>query len=77
MPASADLTGGGNENDDDDSFIDIDKLLPSTQQKSVPASADPSSVVMVKLVDNGTRGGSPTDSSSSMVGSSRGEHTPL
>jgi hypothetical protein len=75
IPASADPSGGGGDDDDGDGFIDIDELLSGMQQKSVPASADPNSGSMAELVDSGTRGGSPTDSSRSTAGSSRGEHT--
>jgi hypothetical protein len=41
----------------------------------VLVSVDPSSAGIVKMVESGTRGGSPTDSSRSTAGSSRGEHT--
>ena len=71
MLASTDPNG----DQDDDSFIDIDELLSGMQQKSVPASAGQNSGGMAELVDNGTRGGSPTDSSRSTAGSSQGEHT--
>lgn len=66
MPASADPN-----DDDDDGFIDIDELLSGMQQESVPVSADLNFAGMVEMVDNGTRGGSPTDSSRSTRGSSR------
>ena len=56
--------------DDDDGFIDIDELLSRMQQKSVPARADLNSAGMAEMVDNGTRGGSPTDSSRCTAGSS-------
>jgi hypothetical protein len=69
MPASA------GPNDNDDGFIDIDELLSSIQQESVPVSADLSSAGGVEMVKSGTRGCSPTDSSRSTAGSSRGEHT--
>jgi hypothetical protein len=72
MLASTDLHSDGN---DDDGFIDIDELLSGMQQKSVPASAASNSDDMSKMVDNRTRGGSPTDSSRSTAGSGRGEHT--
>lgn len=72
MPASADPNGGGGGDDDDShGFIDIDELLSGMQQKSVPASADLNSGGMAEMVDNGTRGGSPTYSSRSTAGSSQ------
>jgi len=70
MPASEDLNG-----DDPNGFIDIDGLLSGVQQKG-PTSVDPDHGGMaVDMVDNRTRGGSPTSSSRSTVESSRGEHT--
>lgn len=68
MLASAGLNG------DDDGFIDTDELLSGRQQRG-PTSVDPDYGGMADMVDNGTRGGSPTSSSRSTVGSSRGEHT--
>lgn len=69
MLASADPNSDDN---DDDGFIDIDELLSSMQQKSVPASAPSNSGDMGQMVDNGTRGGSRTDSSRSTAGSIQG-----
>jgi hypothetical protein len=63
------------DSDDNDGFIDIDDFLSDVQQKSVPASADPNSGGIAEMVDNGTRGGSPTNSSRSTAGSSRGKYT--
>lgn len=66
MPASADLNADG-----PNGFIDIDELLSSVQQK-VPTNEDPDyGGVVVEMVDNRTRGGSPTSSSRSTAGSSR------
>ena len=73
MLASADPNS--DDNDEDDGFIDIDELLSSMRQKSVPASAPSNSGDMGGMVDNGNRGGSPPDSSRSTPGSSRGERT--
>ncbi|KAH9203487.1 hypothetical protein DL95DRAFT_419005 [Leptodontidium sp. 2 PMI_412] len=64
--ASADPNGV-----DDDGFVDIDDVLSGIQQKSVLASANLNSGGIAVLVDNGTRGGSPADSSCSTAGSSR------
>ncbi|KAH6696527.1 hypothetical protein BKA61DRAFT_741680 [Leptodontidium sp. MPI-SDFR-AT-0119] len=64
--ASADPNGV-----DDDGFVDIDDVLSGIQQKSMLASANLNSGGIAVLVDNGTRGGSPTDSSCSNAGSSR------
>ncbi len=69
MLASTDRNG-----DNDDGYINIDELLSGMLQKSVPTSADLTSAAMAEMVKNGTRGGSPTDSSRSMAGSSQGEH---
>jgi hypothetical protein len=65
-----------NSNDDDD-FPEINELWLGIRQKSMPASADPNGDDngIAEMVDNGTRDGSPTDSTRSTVGSSRGEHT--
>lgn len=60
--------------DVDGSFVDTDGFMSGVQQKSVPAGADPNSGGMAEKVDDGTRGGSPADSSRSTVGSSQGEH---
>ncbi|KAH9205202.1 hypothetical protein DL95DRAFT_470777 [Leptodontidium sp. 2 PMI_412] len=56
---------------DDDGFVDIDDVLSSTQPKSMLASANLNSGGIAVLVDNGSRGGSPADSSCSDVGSSQ------
>jgi hypothetical protein len=70
MLVSSDLNG-----DDPNSFIDIDELLSGVQQKGL-TSVDPDySGMAVDMVDNRTRDGSPTSSSRSTAGSSRGEHT--
>jgi hypothetical protein len=65
LPASADLNG-----DDHDGFTNIDELLSDMQQKG-PTSVDPDYGGMADMVDNGTRGGSPIDSSRSTAGSSQ------
>jgi hypothetical protein len=59
--------------DDEDDFVDIDDVLSGIQQRSMLASASLNSGGMAVLVDNGTRGGSPTDSSCSTAGSNQGE----
>lgn len=72
MPASDDLNG-----DDPNGFIDIDELLSGVQQKG-RTSVDPDYGGMaVDMIDNRTRGGSPSSSSRSTAGSSRGEHLRL
>jgi hypothetical protein len=53
--------------------VDIDDVLSSIQQRSMLASASLNSGGMAVLVDNGTRGSSPTDSSCSTAGSNQGE----
>jgi hypothetical protein len=62
-----------NHDDDDDDFLSIDELL---QQESTSASAKPDAIGMARIVDNGTRGDSPTGSNRSTVGSTQGEHNP-
>jgi len=70
MLVSEDLNG-----DDCNGFIDIDELLSGVQQKE-RTSVDPGYGGMaVDIVDNSTRGGSPTSSSRSTAESSRVEHT--
>ncbi|KAL5325334.1 hypothetical protein ACEPPN_006459 [Leptodophora sp. 'Broadleaf-Isolate-01'] len=56
---------------DEDGFVDIDEVLSGTQQKSIIASANLNSGGKAVLIDNGTRGGSPADSSCSIAGSSQ------
>ncbi|PVH70289.1 hypothetical protein DL98DRAFT_141046 [Cadophora sp. DSE1049] len=64
MPASDNLNG-----DDPNGFIDTNELLSGVQQKG-PTSVDPDYGGMeVDMVDNRTRGGSPTGSSRSTAGS--------
>ncbi|KAG9228023.1 hypothetical protein BJ875DRAFT_490345 [Amylocarpus encephaloides] len=66
LPATADLNG-----DDHDGFIDIDELLSGMPQKG-PTSVDPDHGGMAaNMVNNGTRGGSPSNSSRSTARSSR------
>ncbi|KAG4423697.1 hypothetical protein IFR04_003122 [Cadophora malorum] len=66
MPASEDLNG-----DDPNGFIDIDELLSGVQQKG-PTSVDPGYGGMaMDMVDNRTRGGSPTSSNPSAAESNR------
>ncbi|PVH69523.1 hypothetical protein DL98DRAFT_598588 [Cadophora sp. DSE1049] len=55
----------------DDGFVDIDDVLSGIQQKSMLASANLNSGGIAVLVDNGSRGGTPADSSCSTAGSSR------
>jgi len=64
-----------NDDNDDDGFIDIDELLSGMQPENVPGSLDLNSASIAEIAENRIRGGTPTDSSYSMAGSSRGEYT--
>ncbi len=70
MPASA----NPNHDEDNDGFLDIDELLAGLQQESPSASAKPDAGGIAGKVDDGTRGGSPSDSSRSTVGSTLGKN---
>ncbi|CAG8979289.1 hypothetical protein HYALB_00012672 [Hymenoscyphus albidus] len=59
------------DNNDNDDFPDIDELLSSMKQKSVPASARPNHGNTAEKVDNGTRRDSPLDSSCSTEGTTQ------
>jgi hypothetical protein len=70
-----DLSAIANSNsNDDNSFLDIDKLLASPQQKSVLASAKPNYDGTPKNGDGGTRIRSPVNSSRSIEESTQGKH---
>jgi hypothetical protein len=62
------------DSDNNNSFIDIDDFLSGVQQKNIPASADPNSSSITKIVDNRTRGSSPNDSCRFTAGSSCSKH---
>jgi len=56
------------DSDDADGFVDVDELLSGMKQESINSGS------MAEKVDDGTRGGSPADSTRLTEGSSQGEH---
>ncbi|KAH8593858.1 hypothetical protein B0O99DRAFT_688292 [Bisporella sp. PMI_857] len=66
LPASADL-----DDDDHDGFVDIDELLSGMQQKGQTSVDTDYGRMAANMVNDGTRGGSPTNSSRSTAGGSR------
>lgn len=68
------MASGNPNSDDDEGFINIDKLLAAMKEGSISTSVEANSGSIAETDDNRTRGGSPVDSNYSIVRSMQGGH---